>query len=143
MPIPMSERNRSRRRPAQGSSLSILFNPEDIERLSNSRAQLNDICLNDGALLLRETYQAQCAIFSSYDVAHLHTGNIEMLKRSLQRSHYWQHDLWMIPIHHPGHWTLAIVVLSARTIYQFDSFASGDTWQTDVKVCGNTTPFLS
>lgn len=138
MPVPRSERNQSRGRPAQDSSPSVNFGPSDIRRLSDPHAQLNDICLNDGAILLRDHYQAHCALFSSYDITNVRTGSIEMLKRSSKRSRYWEYDIWMIPIHHPAHWTLAVVVLSAHTIYQFDSFASHDTWQADVDVRHDT-----
>ncbi len=75
-----------------------------------------------------------CAIFSTYDIYFVKNGAIDALKRSVSHTRYWEHDIWLIPIHNPNHWTLAIVVLSTQTIYQFDSQASQKTWESDVAV---------
>lgn len=133
---PRSELSRGRLRPAEGQCSSIRFSASDIARLADDQGLLNDVCINDCALLLSFQYPSSSTIFSTYAITHIHHHNVDGLTRLLSRnSSYATSGRWILPIHHPGHWTLLIADIPTRSLYQFDSQASLDTWKSDTQVC--------
>ncbi len=89
-----SDLSLSRRRPVQGTRPSVFFHRDDIARLSDTTGWLNEVCINNCSVLLREEWQrhpssSNCAVFSTYDLALMHSGAMDALKRSVIRARYW------------------------------------------------------
>ncbi|KAJ3558744.1 hypothetical protein NM688_g740 [Phlebia brevispora] len=116
----------------------VCFSPSDLARLADPHAQLNDICIDDCAALLREVFgnvQQACAVFTTFEVSSLRRGAHDTLSRSARRNRYWERDIWLLPLYQEDrkHWTLAVLIRSQRAIYQFDSFADETFWRQDVQ----------
>jgi hypothetical protein len=136
----------TRHRIAQNGFPSLVFQPQDINRLASPTSCLNDICLNGCAALLYSSFGGvhaeRCAIMSTHDLVRIHHGALDIdIWRNIHRTLYWQKDIWIIPIHRPergsaeGHWVLCVAFFRTRQFLLFDSLAGQDGWQHDLKVC--------
>ncbi|EMD34765.1 hypothetical protein CERSUDRAFT_54749 [Gelatoporia subvermispora B] len=131
--------------PRSATSPRIVFTTDDYSRLADPDALLNSDCINECAVLLQRNISTpmarNCAIFSTYDVVSANQSNDGgALMRSVKRMPYWERNIWLIPIHRPGyggagvgHWTLVVVDIPQRILYQFDSFADETQWRGDVQ----------
>jgi len=93
-----------RLRPTSQESASIFFEISNIERLISPYSLLNDVCVNDGALLLqlhlRTPHTHRCAVLSTWAMAYLRSGSDDgVLWRSIRHTRYWEKDIWVVPIH--------------------------------------------
>ena len=124
----------------------ITFSPEDIARIRDPCAWLNDDCVNGCAQLLALHFGmtnvdgGHPTINSSFAMAQQRDGQSldDGVWRVNHRTRYWESDVWIIPIHQPRahHWELAVVYLKERQIAYFDSFANESSWEVDVQVSG-------
>ena len=120
-----------------------LFFPLDcLNRFLQPHAWLNDDCINLGAqAILRHLgstgAQGSIALFSSYVYPSHRVGDDDALWRNCRyASHFWEKDLWLIPIHHnQNHWTLSIIYWRKKRIAHFDSLSSTEAFEYDVQVC--------
>lgn len=111
-------------------------------RLISPSSRLNDVCMNDSALLLRPHFHSahsdRCAVLSTWVMVHLRSGSDNgALWRSVRSTLYWEKDIWLVPVHLKDpyeHWTLCVVDTSSSTILTFDSLANQSLWQQDVEV---------
>ena len=122
-------------------SRDIFFSPEDLNRLLQPYAWLNDVCINGGSQAILRYFGssgALCdpALFSTWVIAtHLLGDDDALWRHSRVAAEFWKKDIWLIPIHRDGnHWTLAIVYWRKKRIAYFDSFSSKRAFETDVKV---------
>ncbi|KAJ3554830.1 hypothetical protein NM688_g2903 [Phlebia brevispora] len=116
----------------------VFFRARDLAILADPTSQLNDVCINDCAILLREKFRnsrCSCAVFNTFDINYVRQGSPERLRKAAERTEYWKYDLWIIPLHQPrrNHWTLVVLVLSTRTAYYFDSLAVQEGWIDEVQ----------
>lgn len=120
------------------------FAPNDIQRLSNPTALLNDVCINEGAALLQFLFCAgdnnarHYAILSTFVLPRVRSYCSDAeLWRLMGSLEYWSKPVWIIPIHrtHPDHWVVCIAVPGDRQIFLFDSLAEQQRWPRDIKVC--------
>ncbi|TFK84575.1 cysteine proteinase, partial [Polyporus arcularius HHB13444] len=90
------------------------------------RGWLSSGCIDGCATLLQaeECFRnASTAVFSCFLLdTFVKDGPEDTLWRIARSTHYWEKDVWVIPIHNEGHWLLATVRRSRRTITIFDSF---------------------
>ncbi|EPQ51554.1 hypothetical protein GLOTRDRAFT_96295 [Gloeophyllum trabeum ATCC 11539] len=119
--------------------------PADLQLL-NAPVPINDECINGcAAVLFSQFAQGDCrrrlAVFSSFHLPLIRDGvTSDVLWRHVRHCHYWEREVWLIPIFRPGmngglgHWTLAIVHLPFQCILHFDSFADEETWHEDSAV---------
>ncbi|EGO03716.1 hypothetical protein SERLA73DRAFT_27649, partial [Serpula lacrymans var. lacrymans S7.3] len=67
-----------------------------------------------------------CAVFSTFNLPLVHDdATDDRLWMSVRWRHYWERDIWIVPIHRPGlvgHWTAAIIKLKTLKIHHFNSF---------------------
>lgn len=79
------------------------------------------------------------ATFSTHDVPRIHYNATDnMLWRNSSWMHYWEKDVWVLPIHRAlnvSHWVLCIIYLSRKELHLFDSLAKCKPWKHDVMVC--------
>ncbi|KAG6376561.1 hypothetical protein JVT61DRAFT_1537 [Boletus reticuloceps] len=114
--------------------------PEDITMLASPTSCINDVCLNSGISLLfsaihTHTSIPNCyAVFTTYDLPHARYKNDPELWRAMKHTQFWTKDLWILPIHRPGHWVLCITDLSRCELRLFDSLAEESPWRKDVNV---------
>ena len=77
-------------------------------------------------------------IFSNRPATYERAGDVsdDTLWRDCKALAFWDHDVWLFPIHNPGtlHWTLAAVYWSTFSIAYFDSFADRQVYEADVLV---------
>jgi Ulp1 family protease len=124
------------------------FDTQDLARLHSPSDMLNDACINGGAALLQDHFSSSpsnaasrcedCAILSTHDLPRIrHNSDDTAIWRNMRRSHYWDKDVWILPIHRSDaiHWVLCVIMLSTREILLFDSFAEKAPWDGDVQVC--------
>jgi Ulp1 family protease len=116
----------------------IDFSPSDIQRFASPTAWLNDVCINNGAILLLLHFNLvqsdKIAIISTLALSTLDDG---ALWRLLRRSSFWQKNIWLVPIHRTApykHWVLSIVDFTHQEIKYFDSLADMNLWKEDVQV---------
>ncbi|KAG2077762.1 hypothetical protein BDR04DRAFT_999063 [Suillus decipiens] len=78
------------------------------------------------------------AVFSTYDLPRIHYNAADdILWRNTLWTHYWEKDVWVLPIHRPSnisHWVVCIIYLSRNELHLFDSLAEQKPWKQDVKV---------
>jgi Ulp1 family protease len=126
------------------------FEPEDIERLAQARGWLNDECVNNLALLIQSKMvhsgeypkASLCSIFSSFALGTPEEGprrhnprTAAILWAHARHLQYWEHPVWIFPIHRPeGHWVSAVVQPRSSRMFLFDSFNNLRAWQSDVNV---------
>jgi Ulp1 family protease len=117
---------------------NIDLSPSDIQRFASPTAWLNDVCINDGAILLlshlNPTQSEKIAIISTLALSTL---DDSALWRLSQRSAFWRKTVWLVPIHRKApyeHWVLGIVDFACQEIRYFDSLADMSLWKEDVKV---------
>jgi Ulp1 family protease len=131
-----------RLRPTSRQSASIFFEPSDIARLISPSSRLNDVCMNDGILLLqshlRTEHSDRCAVLSTWVMRYLRIGSDDgCLWRAVHHTRYWEKDIWIVPIHWQDpyeHWTFCVVDTLTYTILTFDSLANRSLWRRDVEV---------
>lgn len=116
-----------------------IFEPRDISFLASPTAFLNDICINGCAILLQmDISNPTMAIFSTHNLPRIrYNATDDMLWRNTSWTHYWEKDVWVLPIHRPsnvGHWVLCVIYLSRKELHLFDSLAERKPWRHDVKV---------
>ncbi|KAG2104753.1 uncharacterized protein F5147DRAFT_775574 [Suillus discolor] len=100
-------KNFARIRPSHDGIPRLLFEPKDIGILSSPTACLNDICINNCAILLwcsqLNTSTTQCAMLSTHDLPHIHyNAPDDIIWRHTSWIRYWEKDIWVLPIHHPS-----------------------------------------
>ncbi|TFK61371.1 hypothetical protein BDN72DRAFT_743548, partial [Pluteus cervinus] len=122
-----------------------LFCSEDIGRLKAPTSLLNDICINDGAQLLNAILSAspncapavnRCAILTSWDLPRVRQNcPDDTLWRYVEGSHFWERDVWILPIHRPveEHWVCCAIYPKRRHISLFDSLGSRQRLKDDVQ----------
>lgn len=129
-------------RPSHDGIPRLLFEPKDISILNSPTARLNDVCMNNCAILLwysqLNTSATRCAMLSTHDLPRIHyNAPDDVIWRHTSWVRYWEKDIWVLPIHRPsgiGHWVLCIIQLSTKELYLFDSMGDRTPWQSDVKV---------
>ncbi|KAN0087822.1 hypothetical protein V8E55_006443 [Tylopilus felleus] len=97
----------TRVRATQDGFPNLIFESADIELLKDPTTCLNDVCINGCIPLL----------FSAF---------LPDNRNSFA-------DVWIIPIHRPGHWVLCIANLSCQEILLFDSLGAQNPWCADVQ----------
>jgi len=150
-PLP-THRNR-RQVPNTGGR--FFFDEEDILRFQTPQSLLNDACINGTAALLQQMWthpgeyhesdSRRCAIFSTFDL-HMARYNCPISETWRRTSHleYWRKDIWLLPIHRlrpAGHWVLAVILISSRKIYLFDSLAAVAPWRHEIGVSNDSFSF--
>ena len=122
----------------QFENRKISFSPSDIERFASPMAWLNDVCINDSAILLlshlNPTQSKNIAIISTLALSGLDDG---ALWRLVWHSSFWQKNLWLVPINCTEpyeHWVLSIVDFTHQEIKYFDSLADINLWEEDIQV---------
>jgi hypothetical protein len=122
----------------RGDHETLYFEPSDLRRFASPTAWLNDICINDGTILLQlhfNTPQSKnIAIISTLALPTLEDGAMWRLAR---RSAYWEKPLWLFPIRCTTpyeHWVLGVMDFTRREIGFFDSIADESLWKQDVQV---------
>ena len=124
-----------RHRLHQGPGLPTLdFEERELNILTCNTAQLNDVCINGSAALLRTifaTHTDRCAILSTFDLVKVRNNVSDVnLWESVAPSQYWLRDIWILPIHRerPGHWVLCKIMCRSRELLLFDSLADREPW---------------
>ena len=113
---------------------TIDFEERELNILACHTAQLNDVCMNGGAALLRNifsTHTDRCVILSTFDLVKVrHNVSDANLWESVAPSQYWLRDIWILPIHRerPGHWVLCKIMCRSHELLLFDSLADRDPW---------------
>jgi hypothetical protein len=134
----------SRPRRLQGHHPKIDFEPSDIQRFASPTEWLNDVCINDGAILLQlHLNTSQSDMIAIISTLALPTLKDDSLWRIARHSTYWERDLWIVPIHRYApyeHCLLGVVNFVRGEIAIFDSLADQSLWERDVEVGG---PFVS
>ena len=123
------------------------FDENDIARLEDSTAFLNDVCINSTASMLQQLWQRpseiheqnsqRCAIFSTFDLPAIRYNITQQdMWRRTKDLQYWNKDIWILPIHRkkPLHWVLCIIVVNSRELLLFDSLGSKESWKHEIKV---------
>ncbi|KAK1226972.1 hypothetical protein PQX77_010040 [Marasmius sp. AFHP31] len=115
-------------------SLGKRFTFENLQfqRIDDSRARLDDDCMNNIAHLLIERHRGVegdlCAYLSTFTVPEVlkSTSPSQSIWRIIRPSQYWTKDKWIIPIHSRSleHWAVAVVDAKTRRIHLFDSLGS-------------------
>ncbi|KAG2751616.1 hypothetical protein P692DRAFT_20774814 [Suillus brevipes Sb2] len=131
----------ARIRPSHDGIPRLLFEPKDISILNSPTARLNDVCMNNCAILLwysqLNTSATRCAMLSTHDLPRIrYNAADDVIWRHTSWVRYWEKDIWVLPIHRPsgiGHWVLCIIQLSTKELYLFDSMGDRTPWQSDVK----------
>lgn len=126
---------------------NVQFDPADISRLSSPCALLNDICINGGARLLNTVlnnwpkYTAnteKCAVLTTHDLPRIrYRASDAEVWRHISGSHYWDRDIWVVPIHRPypeEHWVCCVVHIKDHRLHLFDSLGSRRSWRCDTQV---------
>ncbi|KAF8444153.1 hypothetical protein L210DRAFT_3611346 [Boletus edulis BED1] len=112
--------------------------PEDIAMLASPTSCINDVCLNNcipllfSAIHTHTSIPNRYAVFTTYDLPRARYKNDPELWRATKHTQFWTKDLWILPIHRPGHWVLCIADLSRRELRLFDSLAEESPWRKDV-----------
>jgi hypothetical protein len=127
---------------ATNDSRAISFKIDTLLRLSTP-SRLDDICINDCALLLQRLFDGShsrdCAVISTHALTdHRGISDDERIWRVTKTSQFWTRRKWIIPIHRPTppeHWVLCVVDTVSQHINFFDSLAEVRNWLPDVKVC--------
>ena len=131
-----------------------VFEAKDIAIFRSPTGRLNDVCLNGGAALIQDDISSnplhslssrRCAILSTFDLPRVRFKTPDAdLWRNLRQSQYWTKDVWILPIHRPGHWVFCVIALKTHQIFLFDSLAAQHPWRRDVKeiVCLMTRMIL-
>ncbi len=88
---------------------------------------LSDDCINGYNWLITEKY-TNCHAFNTIFYTLLKEG-YHRVKRHTKKVNIFQKDVLIIPIHHPGHWALCIVLVKYLSIIYIDSMGnhSGNT----------------
>jgi hypothetical protein len=118
------------------------FDPDDLQRLLQPTAWLNDVCLNGYARLLqnflaKDPLAQDCSILSTFVLPkHRQKTTDDQLWNHVKRDRFWEHERWIIPIHrtHERHWLMCVVYSTRKQITFFDSFADKELWRRDVQV---------
>jgi hypothetical protein len=130
----------SRPRRLQGHHPKIDFEPSDIQRFASPTEWLNDVCINDGAILLQlHLNTSQSDMIAIISTLALPTLKDDSLWRIARHSTYWERNLWIVPIHRYApyeHWVLGVVNFVRGEIAVFDSLADQSLWERDVEVGG-------
>ncbi|TFK63382.1 hypothetical protein BDN72DRAFT_775931 [Pluteus cervinus] len=124
--------------------LKFLFSPPDILRLKTPTSRLNDVCINDGARLLKAMLSAlpdyapslTCAILTSWELPRIRQGcPDDILWRHIEGSRFWEQDVWILPVHRPieEHWVCCAIYPRQRHITLFDSLGSRMRLKDDVQ----------
>src|ERR1700722_2831019 len=124
----------------KGESADLEFTEQDINILHSPSGCLKDVCLNGGAAILQDTCSStspdtcnRCALLSTFDLPRIrYKASDDDIWRNTRRSSYWLKNIWILPIHRPGHWALCAILIDSRELYLFDSFAAQDPWRRDV-----------
>lgn len=117
-----------------------IFEPKDIALLVSPTACINDVCINGCTVLLFSEVKSlaadRCALLSTHDLPRIrYNASDDILWRNVSWTSYWEKDIWILPIHRPGHWVLCVIRFSSRELHLFDSFAERKPWKRDIKVC--------
>ncbi|KAI0707020.1 hypothetical protein C8Q76DRAFT_629548 [Earliella scabrosa] len=121
----------------------IVFAPDDLDRLRQPEAWLNDDCINGCMELLAQHFGTDRvvggdpAFLSSYAMASQRGGQSddEQVWRVNHIARYWEKDVWLVPVHKwdGHHWELAIVYFRSCRIAYFDSFGMRTSWEDEAK----------
>ncbi|KAH0833420.1 hypothetical protein J3R83DRAFT_12533 [Lanmaoa asiatica] len=57
----------------------------------------------------------------------------EVLWRCTRHTSFWTKDIWILPIHRPGHWVLCIAQFSHHELFLFDSLGQQHPWCADIE----------
>ena len=111
----------------------------DLRRLQDPQALLNDTCLNSSASVIHLTLlsdhqtrpaASKCTVLSTYVMQCIQTRwtNKEVW-RNTKSNLYWQTKVWVVPIHLPGmqHWVVCVIYVKKSRVFFFDSFAEQRT----------------
>jgi Ulp1 family protease len=124
----------------QGHHPKIDFELSDIQRFASPTEWLNDVCINDGAILLQlHLNTSQSDMIAIISTLALPTLKDDSLWRIARHSTYWERNLWIVPIHRYApyeHWVLGVVNFVRGEIAVFDSLADQSLWERDVEVGG-------
>lgn len=111
---------------------ALFIDASYLQHLQSPVKQLNDVCINMGALVLQQSLVntpgvPSCAVLSSYIVT---VSSLDSLWRATQPTLYWQRSVWILPLHleMSHHWVACVVRLKKRTVHLFDSFALSHTY---------------
>ena len=108
-------------RPKTNNVPGIFFDPDTLQRLGGPTMLLNSDAINGSAELLRCFYDGNCiAIFSTFLSS---ASNDEQLWRFVERTKFWDTEIWVFPIHlqDEKHWALATAYNGRTTLDVFDS----------------------
>ncbi|KAG2126329.1 uncharacterized protein EDB93DRAFT_1097153 [Suillus bovinus] len=129
-------------RPPHNGFPDQVFDPKDINLLRSPTACLNDVCINSCAALLYSELKSpmlSCAIFSTHDLPRIHyNAPDDILWCNISWTHYWEKDVWVLPIHQPsgsiGHWVICVIHKFNKELLLFDSLGEKKPWKNNVKV---------
>ncbi len=128
--------------PALDGHPRMVFTPATIARLRNPCGWLDCDAMNSTGQVLKANIGVPTAaggipiVLSTYamTVQRDPTGNDEKLWGIVRRTRFWEQNVWIVPIHQPDHWVVAVVYLEERRIAYFDSFAPVNSWDEEAKV---------
>ncbi|KAG9309294.1 hypothetical protein JVU11DRAFT_10781 [Chiua virens] len=124
--------------PPRNGFLKVIFDIDAIKLLRSPTAWLDDICINGCISLLFATIPPDnwndFAVFSTHDLPRIrYNATDEVLWRCTRHTSFWTKDIWILPIHRPGHWVLCIARLAHGELLLFDSLGKQHPWRMDVK----------
>ncbi|KIM54794.1 hypothetical protein SCLCIDRAFT_136017, partial [Scleroderma citrinum Foug A] len=75
------------------------------------------------------------AVLSTHDLPRVrHNAMDDAMWRNTSWTHYWEKDIWILPIHQPGHWVVCTIDFTFKRLFLFDSFAEWKPWKKDIWV---------
>ncbi|KAF8907605.1 hypothetical protein CPB84DRAFT_1843822 [Gymnopilus junonius] len=129
---------------SERSYKSHLFSEKELQMLSTWHALLNDICINGIAMILhdilaldpnRGCHVINSTIFTTYKLNRIrYKAPDPELWCNMHRTEYWTKETWILPIHRPAeqYWVLAVLHLTWREVYLYDSLARNACWKRDM-----------
>ena len=117
----------------------LVFKAKDVEILTVNDSLLNDICVNRCVALLYSKFCSavsdRIAIFSMHDLSCVwYNATDDIIWRNIKHTQYWDKLIWILPIHHPGHWVMCTIDINEWHLLLFDSLMEHCLWKKDVEV---------
>jgi len=129
--------------PPQNGFPQVIFDIDTIKLLRSPTVWLDDVCINRCIPLLFASIRPDnwntFAVFSTHDLLRFrYNATNKVLWQWMHYTSFWTKDIWILPIHCPGHWVLCIAQLSHSELLLFDSLGEQHPWRTDVEVRSST-----
>jgi Ulp1 family protease len=116
---------------------AVTLYPVDIKTLCPGNL-ISGSCINELLKVLRGQYDPQStyAIFSTYVLTSAVSADDSLYMR-IKYTGFDTRDKWIFPIHRSEpylHWTMIVADIAKKELLHFDSLASREHWEEDVKV---------